>query len=148
MNPAASRPGRRPRGDTGSVSVDMVLGYVPLMILVTLAVVACVRLASAVSDVNAAAAAAARASSLARSPGTAATAGQAAAADLLAGRRVTCQPSTVAVDTTAMAPGGQVGVTVRCTVHLSDLIGLGLPGTVELSGTARQPIDVYRGVSP
>jgi hypothetical protein len=126
----------------------MVLGYVPIMILVTLAVVTCVRLASAVSDVNAAAAAAARAASLARSPGSAVTAGQAAAADTLTGRQVTCQPHAVSVDTSVMVPGGQVSVTVRCTVRLADLTGLGLPGTTEVSSTARQPIDLYRGVTP
>ena len=140
--------GLRWGADRGSVSVDMVLGYIPIMILVILAVVTCVRLASAASDVNAAAAAAARAASFARSPGSAVSAGQAAAADTLTGRKITCQPSSVSVDTSVMFPGGQVAVTVRCTVTLADLTGLHLPGTTEVSSTARQPIDLYRGVTP
>ena len=135
------------RDDRGSVSVEMALCYVPLMVLAALAVVTGVRLASAASDVNAAAAAGARHSSLARSPGAAIVAGRDGATATLAGRRLTCQPSSVEVDASTMAPGGQVVVTVRCTVTLADLSGLGLPGTVVLTSTARQPVDVYRGVA-
>lgn len=135
----------RLREDRGSVSVEVALCYVPLMVLAALTVVVCVRLASAASDVNAAAAAGARQSSLARSPGAAVVAGRNGATATLAGRRLTCQPSTIQVDASGMVAGGQVVVTVTCTVTLADLSGLGLPGTVVLTGTARQPVDVYRG---
>jgi hypothetical protein len=138
----------RVRGDAGSVSTEIVLTYVPLMVLAVLAIVACLRLVSADSDVHSAAAAAARQASLARTPAGAVAGGQDAAAATLQGRDITCQPHTVTVNTAAMAPGGQVAVTVVCTVHLEDLFGLGLPGSVTITGTARQPVDTYIGPMP
>jgi hypothetical protein len=135
----------RLRGDEGSVSTEIALTYVPLMVLAALAIVACLRLVSADSDVHAAAAAAARQASLARTPAGAVAGGQDAAAATLQGRNMTCQPHTTSISTGGMAPGGQVSATVVCTVHLEDLFGLGLPGTVTLSGTASQPVDRYIG---
>nr|WP_227457271.1 hypothetical protein [Micromonospora purpureochromogenes] len=126
----------------------MALTYVPLMVLAALAIIACLRLVSADSDVHAAAAAAARQASLARTPAGAAAGGQDAAAATLQGRNMTCQPHTTTVNAGQMAPGGQVSATVVCTVHLEDLFGLGLPGSVTLSGTASQPVDRYVGSNP
>ncbi|MFI9643558.1 hypothetical protein ACIG87_26485 [Micromonospora sp. NPDC051925] len=126
----------------------MALTYVPLMVLAALAVVACLRLASADSDVNAAAAAAARQASLARTPAAAIADGRDAAAATLQGRNLTCQPHTTSISTGAMIPGGVVSATVVCTVHLEDLFGLGLPGTVTLSATSSQPVDRYIGSTP
>ncbi|PZG09550.1 TadE family protein, partial [Micromonospora craterilacus] len=65
--------------DRGSVAVEVALGYVPLMVLAVLAIVACLRLTSAAIDVNSAAAAAARQASLAATPVAAATDGATAA---------------------------------------------------------------------
>ncbi|MFE9690668.1 hypothetical protein [Micromonospora sp. NPDC005806] len=143
--PGSARRSARWRDDTGSVSTEIVLSYVPLMVLATVAIVACLRLVSANLDVNAAAAAAARQASLARSPAAAAAGGQDAAAATLQGRDITCSPRTITVDAGALAPGGQVAITVTCTVALQDLYGLGLPGTVRITGTARQPVDTYIG---
>lgn len=142
------RPTRRraeSRADSGSVSVEIALAYVPLMVLAFVAVIACARLMSAASDVNSAAAAAARQASLARTPAAAIAGGNDAAAATLDGRAITCQPRTVTVDAAALAPGGQVAVTVECTVHLQDLYGLGLSGTLTITSYARQPVDTYRG---
>ncbi|MFI7208451.1 TadE family protein [Micromonospora aurantiaca (nom. illeg.)] len=122
----------------------MALGYIPLMVLAVLAIVACLRLASAAIDVHSAAAAAARQASLARTPAEARLAGGDAASASLAGRGVTCQPSTVTVDPGAFVPGGQVSATVACRVRLEDLSGLGLPGAVTIRATSRQPLDAYR----
>ncbi|GAB3147052.1 hypothetical protein GCM10027290_29740 [Micromonospora sonneratiae] len=138
----------RLRDDEGSVSTEIALTYVPLMVLAALAIIACLRLASANSDVHAAAAAAARQASLARTPAGAVAGGKETAAATLQSRNMTCQPHTTTVNTGGMAPGGQVSVTVVCTVHLEDLFGLGLPGAVTLSGTASQPIDRYIGSMP
>jgi Flp pilus assembly protein TadG len=135
------------RGERGSVSVEMAVGYVPLMMLAALAVVACVRLASTAIDVNGAAAAAARQASIARNPAGAVASGVDAANAALTGRSVTCQPRRITVDTASMAPGGQVAVTVSCTVRTSDLTGLGLPGSITITRTSRQPVDTFRGVS-
>ena len=42
-------------------------------------------------------------------------------------------------------PGGQVTVQVSCTVHLSGLSLLRIPGTETITSTFTSPIDVYRG---
>ncbi|MEV0006456.1 TadE family protein [Micromonospora sp. NPDC050980] len=122
----------------------MVLGYVPLMVLAVLAVVACLRLASAAIDVRSAAAAAARQASLASTPAGSRLAGGDAASFTLTGRGVPCQRSTVTVDPGAFVPGGQVSATVTCSVRLEDLYGLGVPGAVTISATSRQPLDPFR----
>ena len=44
-------------------------------------------------------------------------------------RGVACKPLTVSVDTSGFAPGGLVTATVTCTIALSDLSRLGIPGT-------------------
>jgi Flp pilus assembly protein TadG len=141
--------GPRQRGaasDAGSVSLEMALLYIPLMVLAALVVVMCVRIASAASDVNSAAAAAARQASIARSTSGAVSGGRDGAGATLDARRIPCQPRTVSVDTSAMAPGGSVAVSVSCRVSLSDLSGLGLPGTITLRSTSRQVVDTFRGI--
>ena len=142
----ASRTGqpRCRRGERGSVSTEMVLFYAPVCVLVILAVVACLRLASAASDVNSAAAAAARDASLARDPAAARANAESAAAATLADRAITCQNRTVTTDTATFAPGGQVRVSVVCQVRLADLVGLRLPGTVAVHATSTQPIESFR----
>ena len=43
-----------------------------------------------------------------------------------------------------MAPGAPVTVQIACTVRLQDLFGLGLPGSMTLTGDATQVLDPYR----
>ncbi|MGC4885762.1 TadE family protein [Micromonospora sp. DT227] len=125
------------------MSVELALGYVPLMILAILAIVACQRLASAAIDVHSAAAAAAREASLADTPAHARRRGVDAATNALTGRGMTCRPSTVTIDPGAFIPGGQVSATVTCAVRLQDLSGLGLPGAVSILATSHQPLDPF-----
>ncbi|MDM4783404.1 MULTISPECIES: TadE/TadG family type IV pilus assembly protein [unclassified Micromonospora] len=132
-----------PAADRGSVSVELALGYVPLMVLAVLAIVACLRLASAAIDVHSAAAAASRRASLADTPAEARRSGADAASAALTARGTTCQPSTVTIDPGTFTPGGQVSATVTCRVRLEDLSGLGLPGTVSISATSHQPLDPF-----
>ena len=115
----------------------------PLFVVLLLFVVLCARTASAKIDVNAAASSAARAASLARSPAAARTDAAAAASAALAGPAVTCTGLAVSVDTSALRRGGSVTVEVSCTVSLSDLGLLGVPGSRVVSGTARVPVDVF-----
>ena len=141
------RPARlraRLRGDRGSVSVELALGYTPIMILVLLGLFAVVRIVSAQIDVNAASSAAARQASLAYTPAAARSSAEQAAAASLTARTLTCQPRTLTVDTGAMAPGAPVTVQLACTVTLADLFGLGLPGSMTIRGDATQVLDLYR----
>ena len=109
-----------------------------------LVVVALGRVVSARIDVDGAAAQAARAASIARSPTTAVAVAQQTAAEALGSDHVTCAALTV---TAGFAPGGQVAVTVTCTVDLADLVGLRVPATRSISSTATSVVDVYRVAS-
>jgi len=107
----------------------------------------CARGASAAIDVNSAASAAARAASMAPSPAAARRAATDAAASALAGQSVTCASLSVPVDASQFHRGGTVQVSVHCTVTLSDLGLLGVPGTRDVSATARSPIDTFHRIS-
>ena len=135
---------RQLRGDeSGSVATELVL-LTPLLILLLLFVVALGRLAGARLDVNGAAAQAARAASIARDPSTAIAMAQQTATSALGSDGVTCGNLTVSTNTSQFEPGGQVAVTVTCTVALSDLAGLRLPAAETVSSTSTSVIDTYR----
>jgi hypothetical protein len=111
-------------------------------------VVALGRTVSARLYVDGAAAHAARAASIARDPGTATAMAQQTATTALGSDNVTCGHLAVTTDTTDFAPGGQVQVTVSCTVDLADLVGLRLPASQTVTSTATSVIDAYRSASP
>ena len=140
---------RRLRGDeSGSVATELVL-LTPLLILMLLFVVALGRTVSARMEVDGAASQAARAASIGRDPATATAMAQQAATRALGTDHVTCGDLTVTTDTADFAPGGQVRVTVTCTVDLADLLGLRLlPASQTFSSTATSVIDTYRSASP
>ena len=137
---------RRPGGEAGAVATELVL-LTPLLILMLLFVVALGRTVSARLEVDGAAAQAARAASIARDPATATAMAQQTATTALGADHVTCGNLTVSTDTADFVPGGQVTVTVTCTVDLADLVGLRLPVSQALSSTSTSVIDVYRAVS-
>ena len=139
----ARRVRRVRRDEAGSVATELVL-LTPLLILMLLFVVALGRPVSARLDVDGAAAQAARAASIARDPSTATAMAQETATTALGSDGVTCGHLTVTTDTAQFAPGGQVAVTVTCSVGLSDLTGLRLPASESVSSTATSVIDVYR----
>jgi Flp pilus assembly protein TadG len=143
---AGSSLGRRAGGEDGAVATELVL-LTPLLVVMLVFVVALGRLASARIDADGAAAQAARAASIARSPTTAAVMARQTAAGALSSDHVTCAALTVTTDTAGFAPGGQVEVTVTCTVALSDLVGLRLPPAEQITSTATSVVDTYRAAS-
>jgi Flp pilus assembly protein TadG len=154
--PGPGRPARRPdarrsrwrftRRDDGSVSVEMAVLVLPLAAAMAVFAIFCTRLAGTRLDLNATASAAARAASMARSPQAAQDAAISAAQADLGSHRRTCTPLQVRTDTGNFRPGGQVAVTVSCTMATADLTGLGLPGTLTGSSTAHAVIDTHRAV--
>ena len=140
---SAAGAGRALRDERGAVATELVL-LTPLLILMLLFVVALGRLAGARIDVDGAAAQAARAASTATTPAQATAAAQQAATAALGSDHVTCATLQVATDTARFAPGGSVTVTVTCAVALSDLSGLRLPVTEQVSSTAASVVDTYR----
>lgn len=115
----------------------------PLAAVMAMFAIFCFRLAGTRLDMNATAAAAARAASMSGSPQAAVDAATQAAKDNLADHARTCSPLTVSVDTGDFHRGGQVAVTVTCRMSTAGLTGLGLPGTLTGSSTARAVIDSH-----
>ena len=141
----ARRPARRPQSrERGSAAAELVL-VTPLLFLLLLVAVAAGRLVQARLDVDSAAQQAARAASLARTPQAAGAQAQQVAQAALAGQSVTCDPAVITPDTGDFTPGGEVTVQVSCTVHLSGLGLLRIPGSETITASASSPIDVYRG---
>jgi len=131
--------------DAGSAVVELTL-IAPVLVLLLLLVVAAGRLAGSRLEVDGAARQAARAASIERSPAAATRAADRAAASALAERSVRCREMSVTTDISAFRPGGSVTVTVRCTVELSDVALLRLPGDQTITGSFSEVIDVHRGV--
>ena len=137
---------RRVRNESGSVTAELVL-VTALLLLLLLFVVALGRLASARLDVDGAASEAARAASIARDPATATAMAQQTATAALSSDGVTCSSLHVVTDTASFSPGGEVAVTVTCTVGLADLAGLRLPSSTSLSSRSVAVVDTYRAAS-
>jgi Flp pilus assembly protein TadG len=129
--------------DRGAATVEVAVLVLPLAAIMALFAIFCFRLAGTQLDMNATAAAAARAASMARTPQAALDAATQAAQANLADHVRTCNPLTVDADTSAFHRGGQVAVTVHCRMSTAGLTGLGLPGTLPGSATARAVIDSH-----
>ena len=141
-------PTRRHRraGDRGSIPTELAL-VTPAVLVLLMLVIVTGRLVDGNADVQNAAAAAARAAALRSSPAGAAEAAEdTATANLAAGTR--CQDVEVTADAAGLKPGGSVSVTVACTVDLSDIALLAVPGQQRFTATATEAVDTYRGAGP
>jgi Flp pilus assembly protein TadG len=132
--------------EQGSATAELVL-LTPVLIMMLLFIVFCGRLADANLRLEDATHQAARSASLARSATNAQKDAQSTASAALAAAGITCQSMVVAVDTAGLRPGSTVSVDVTCTVELSDLALLGMPGSTTLSASFSSPVDTYRGVT-
>jgi Flp pilus assembly protein TadG len=130
-------------GDRGSVTTETVIvAPVALALLCLIALVG--RTTSVRDQVNEAARDAARTASIERDPASADAAARAAASTSLARTSTRCVSTTVDVDASAFRPGGQVSVTVSCTVSLADLGLLGVPGSSTIEARKVSVVDQYR----
>ncbi|WP_412538656.1 TadE family protein [Longispora sp. K20-0274] len=133
----------RRRDDRGGVSVEMAIA-VPMTVLMLVLLVGAFNYSRGIVNVNSAAGSAARAASQARSVPAAQQAAQASAHANLDSR---CVRVAATVDTSSIVRGGQVAVTVTCTVSTKGLTGVGVGGSLDITATATSPLDVYRGVA-
>ncbi len=135
------------RQDRGSYSLETAV-LAPVVIALLLLMIAFGRITDADGAVDSAARAAARAASLERDAGRAQSAAQAAAERSLGGEGITCQASTVAVDTAGyqldVGVDATVTATIACTARLSDIGLPGLPGAKTLTASWTSPLDTYR----
>ena len=135
----------RLRGDEGSVTTEVVI-ITPIAIMLLCLVALVGRTATAREQVDEAARDAARSASLERDPSAAWWAAQDSATTSLTAGGFRCASTSVVVDTSAFQPGGQVAVTVRCDIPLSDLGLLGLSGTRTVESRSVSVVDQYRGL--
>lgn len=138
-------PNRLGRPDErGSATLELVL-VTPLLLMFVLLAVGAGRLATARADVDGAARTAARAASMRRDPVSASLAARQTAVATLAERHVTCRQLDLTTDTRAFHPGGWVAVELACTVDLSDLSLLRLPGSRAIHTRFLESVDALRG---
>ena len=129
----------------GGAAVELVLAT-PVIVVLLLFVVFLGRITTTEAELQDAAHSAARAASLARTPAVAVTAARQMAVAALGNRHLTCSPLAVAVDTATFRPGGEVVVTVTCTVDLADLAALHLAGSHTFSTSFTEPVDRFENI--
>lgn len=132
------------RDERGSASAELTL-LTPLLVLMLLFVVFSGRVADTKLRINDVAHQAARAATQARTSPQASANAQSIASTALASAGITCQSLTVSTDTQGLRPGSTVTVTVSCSVGLSDLTMLGVPGNRTFQSSFSSPVDVWRG---
>lgn len=124
----------------GSMAIEIVI-LTPVLIALSMLIVAGGRLVGRQGDVDSAARDAARAASIERTAESAgAVARTVASASLPAG--ASCQPANV--DLSNWGQGGSVGVTILCRVSYSGLGLIGLPGSADVHGSSVAPLDQFR----
>lgn len=133
------------RDERGSAAVELVL-LTPALVVFLLFIVFVGRLAGARGDIEAAARDAARAASIARGPDSARADGADAARRRLEEGGVECRSLDVSVAADDFRPGGSVTAALTCTLDLSELTLLGVPGTKAVSARFRETVDAYRMV--
>jgi Flp pilus assembly protein TadG len=146
----AKAPARRRQrlrgGDDGSAAAEIAI-LTPLLVIMVLFMVFLGRLTEAGAVIADAAHQAARAASIARDPAAAQAQAQQTAATALDGRGLACQHFTVTVDLAGFRPGGTVRATITCTVAMSDLWLLRVPGSQTLTASFASVVDTYRAVT-
>ena len=128
------------RSDTGSAAVELAV-IAPALVALLLLVVVASRVSTADAAVRHAAADAARSASLRATPQSAIEAAEAT----VAANQLRCARVTTTVDIAAFTAGGRVAVAIECTVDLSDVALLALPGTRTFRGVGVEVVDRYRG---
>lgn len=133
--------------DQGSATVELTLIAPVLVVVLVLVAVVAHRSVDARLRVDAAAHQAARAASLERTAADASRAATATAAAALGPADTSCSSVDVVADTSAFRAGGSVTVSVSCSVDLTAALPLAVPGRVEVSARASEPVDVYRSTT-
>ena len=138
------------RDDRGSESVELAI-LLPIGVLILAMLVIGARIALAGDRISGVAGIAARDASLARSADAATQIATSSATAALTSANLHCINVQVTADTSGFAvPAGMpasITVKVSCTVDLSDIGVVGLPGSRTLTDTATSPLDPGRDTS-
>ena len=137
----------RLRRDDG-ISMAELLMLAPILMMALEVVALGGRFAVANADIQSAAYEAARQATLTQTRGEANRTARAVGEAALIDKGYQCQnPRVTVASGTNFVAGGQVQVRVQCTVRLSDLGLLGLPGSRTIDRTSTVPIDTFRAVN-
>ncbi len=131
--------------ERGSLTLEAVL-LAPVVMLLLVFIVSLARIADTSSIVTAAARSGAQQAAIAPDASAAEATGTGAALGSLESHGTPCRSPSVIVSTAAFRPGGEVQVTVRCTVSISELGAPLIPGSLSLHASVSAPIDPYRVV--
>jgi TadE-like protein len=126
------------------MAVEVVI-LVPVLIAIMMMVVAFGRYVDTRGNVEAVARDAVRAASLERDVASAAQVAQ-AVADATLPASTTCQPVQLSgrAGPLVFAPGEIITVALTCEVSFSGLGGIGLPGSLPITGESSAPLDQLR----
>lgn len=130
--------------DRGSAVVELPLIVVAFILLLWLGYGG-IRLVTVQGDVQAAAWAGARAASGSYSAAAGISEASAVVDHMLASDESQRCASVGVTTTGSWSPGGQVSVTVTCVVSLSEVTGVGFPGSRTYRSTAVEGIESIRG---
>ena len=146
-----SKRARRQRIDDASEQGSSVIGLAvltPVMAMLLFFVVAAGRVGVIESKLTTAARSSARAATQHRSIEAAQAAATTTAEAVLGQLKVVCQGGPrVRVRKMHLRPGGKVQIQVSCSVGLSDLPLLGIPGSLTVSADSTSVVDRYRSGS-
>ena len=132
----------RVAGERGTATVELVI-LAPVVFALLAFIVGLGRSTDARGRLTGAARDAARAASLTTTPDAAKAAAHTTALTDLDGAGLECKAPRITTDTSRFQPGGEVRVTIRCTLDLSSLVVSGLPGSSTLTAHATVPLDSY-----
>jgi hypothetical protein len=134
--------------DRGAAVIEYVM-LLPIFVMFIELIVLGGRVAATHADIQSAAREAARQASLASGPGSAAGVIGPTVDTALADKGVACQSHTTRFGAgTNFVPGGTVEVEVTCVVSFADLDLLSAPGSMRITRSAVEPIELYRVVEP
>ena len=134
---------RRADPDSGASTVEMVI-LVSVLVAIMVLIVGLGRWSYSKERVQQAATAASRAASLGTSTDDASQRADNAAEAALSSAGLACTDMDVQTSSGGFVAGGQVTVTVTCTVNLSDSVMAGLPGSSLVTATSTVPLENYR----
>lgn len=129
----------RPAGDRGSVTVELAI-LTPVFALLLAFVVLVGRVQSGRADVESAARAAARTISLSRDTASAIEVARTDAETMVRAGSPTC----TSMEFNPVIANGEVRVEVSCVVDLAAAALLPVPGSMTVSASATEILDVYR----
>lgn len=136
---------RRWATDRGSAAAELVL-VVPIFLAFTGVLVIGSQLVLDRQQVDDAARTAVEAAVSQPTGADAASAAAASVSEATLGEGLDCGRVSVAVDSSALRPGGSVAVTVSCSVKVPAVGILGFPTSIALTATDNAPLEPYRTI--